>query len=151
MAHDIRFLDWQVIRYASPAIDLLLIIFTSTDKAFRDKEFDNLLDCYYESLSTTVKLLGSDPNELFTFQNLKDEIKRCGNYALMLAPSVIQVLQADSSEISNLDEIMDEVARGERQIELTGSLGGRGQLEYDRRLNEVFEDIVRLGFYRKID
>lgn len=98
-----------------------------------------------------MKLLGSDPNELFTFQNLKDEIKRCGNYALMLAPSVIQVLQADSSEITNLDEIMDEVARGERQIELTGSLGGRGQLEYDRRLNEVFEDIVRLGFYRKID
>lgn len=150
-ADDVRFLDWSVIRYVSPVIDLVLIIFTSTDKSIRDKEYDNLLKCYHESLSTTVELLGSNPNELFTLGDLTDELKRCGNYALMLAPLVLQVLQADSSEMTRLEEMYDEKAKGERQFDFITSLSEKGQTEFDRRLNEVFEDIVNLGYYRRID
>lgn len=95
-------------------------------------------------------MLGSNPNELFTFENLNNEMKRCGNYALMLAPLIILVSQADSSEISNLDEMFDKAAEGEGTVDLITSLSGKGQQEYARRLNEVFEDIVNLGYYRKI-
>lgn len=151
IADDIRFLDWPIIRNVSPAIDLVLNIFTSTDKTLRDKEYSNLLMCYFDSLSTTVELLGSNPSELFTFGNLNDEMKKYGNYALMLAPLIIQVSQAESSEISKLDEMFDKAVKGERHLELVTSLSENGQLEFDRRLNEVFEDIVNLGYYRRIN
>lgn len=144
-------MDWQVIRYVSPAIDLLYNIFTSTDKALRDREYDNILKCYYDSLSKTVKLLGSDPDELFTFENLKDDLKRCGNYALIMAPCLLQISLAESSEISNLDEMFDKAADGEATLDIITGLSENGQQEFDRRIGEVFEDVVRLGYYRQVN
>lgn len=140
VAEDIRLLDWQVIRYGSPAIDLVTNIFTSTDKSLRDEEYENLLRLYHETLSKTVKLLGSDPNELFTFENLQSEMKRCGVYALLLSPLSIQVSQADASELSDRRD----------ENGLVGGLCKKGQLEYERRLNGVFEDVTRLGYFNKI-
>lgn len=150
-AEDIRLLDWQVIRLGSPAIDLLYNLFTSTDKSLRDKEYNNLLQLYYKSLSRSVKLLGSNPDELFTFDDLQSELKRCGNYALMLAPMLIQISQASSSEITNLDDMCDKMAEGENGNGLVSGLTESGQAEYVRRLNDVVEDVVRLGYYQKLD
>lgn len=97
-----------------------------------------------------VKSLGSNPDELFTLDNLKDELKRCGNYAFLLAPMLISVSLAESSEISNLDEMCDKIADGERRHELITGLSDKAQLEYERRLNDTVEDLVKLGYYRKI-
>ncbi|XP_031621427.1 uncharacterized protein LOC116339595 [Contarinia nasturtii] len=144
-AEDIRFLDWPVIRYGSPAIDLLFYLFTSTDKTLRDKEYDNLLQLYYESLSKTVKLLGSSP-ELFTYENLQSELKRCGSFALLLAPLSIQVQQADTNEVANLNEMCDKMANGNNSDGLVNDLNEEAQLIYEQRLNDVFEDVIRLGY-----
>lgn len=89
----------------------------------------------------TVRSLGSDPDKLFTFQNLHDELKRCGNLTLILAPMLTEILLADSSELSNLDE-------GDYKDFFAG-LSGKDQ--YAHRLNEVFGDVLRLGYYRKLD
>lgn len=151
MAEDIRILDWQVIRYISPAIDLLYNIFTSTNKELRDAEYDNLLQVYHGSLSKMVKSLGSNPDDLFSMDDLKDELKRCGNYAFLLAPMLISVSMADSSDISNLDEMCDKIAEGERRQELITGLNDKAQIEYEQRLNDAIEDLVRLGYYQKIN
>lgn len=147
-ADDIRFLDFQIIFYGSPAIDIFYNIFSSTDKALRDKEYTNLIKLYHESLSKTVKLLGSDPDELFTLENLLSELKRFGVYALLMSPMLLQVSLAHSNEISNMDEMFDKVAEGESKINLVTELSSEGQSEYHRRLNEVFEDVIQLGYYQ---
>lgn len=150
VAEDIKILDWQVIRYISPAIDLLYNIFTSTDKALRVKEYDNLLETYHNSLSHMMKQLGSNPDELFTLADLKDELKICGNYAFLLAPMLISVSLADSSEISNLDEVSDKIAEGETRHELITGLNDKAQQEYEKRLNDVVDDLIALGYYQKL-
>lgn len=150
MAEDIRILDWQLIRYISPAIDLVYNIFTSTDKALRDKEYENLLRLYHESLSHTVKLLGSDPDQLFTFVNLQDELKSCGTYAFLLAPMLLQVSLADSSELSNLDEMSDRIAEGEKGHELITGLDEKAQQAFSQRLNDVFDHLFKLGYHHEI-
>lgn len=147
VAEEIRFLDWQISHYGSPAIDIVYNVFTSTDKSLRDKEYTNSIKLYYDSLSKTVKLLGSDADKLFTYDDLLGELKRCGVYALLMAPILLQISQADSSEIPNLDEMCDKVAEGDSNIALITSLSAKGQLECDRRLNEVFEDVIELGYY----
>lgn len=113
-------------------------IFTSTDKSLRDMEYENLLQLYYDSLFKTVKLLGSNPNELFTFENSQSELKRCGLYALLLSPLSIQISQADASELTNRDD----------ETGLVGGLSEIRQIEYERRLNGVFEDVTRLGYFK---
>lgn len=148
---DIRILDWQVIRYSSPATDLVYNLFSSTDKALRDKEYDNLIALYHKSLCNTVKLLGSNPDKLFTLDNLKSELKRCGNFALITVPMIMQVSQADSSEITNMDEMIDKTAENGSELHLVTGLSDERQSEFGRRLNEMVEDIVRLGYYHKID
>lgn len=129
---------------------MLYNLFTSTEKPLRDKEYDNLLDIYHKSLSKMVRSLGSDPDKLFTLENLKDELKKCGNYALIMAPMLVGVSQADSSDISNMEEILDD-ADGKDTLDLITGLSDKGQLEYERRLAEVFDDIIRLGYYRKVN
>lgn len=147
IAEDIRILDWQVVRYSSPATDLIYNIFTSTDKAFRDKEFNNLIDLYYKSLSETVKLLGSNPEKLFTLDNLKDELKRCGNFALIIAPTVLHVSQGDPNDVANKNEMIES----DDGFQLVTGLSDERQKEFGRRVNEMMEDIVQLGFYHKVE
>lgn len=136
-------------RYTSPALDIVYNIFTSTDKAFRKAEYDNLLNIYYKSLSKTVKLLGSNPDELFTFNDLQSELKAHGKFALIVAPIVIQVSHADSSELSNLDEMCDKVAAGENSQELITGLTEEAMLKCGQRIHDVIEDILTLGYYKK--
>lgn len=109
----------------------------------------NLIRLYHESLSKTVKLLGSDADKLFTYEDLQGELKRCGVYALMMAPLLLQVMQANSSEIPNIDEEFDKAANGESKIELVKGLSSGGQSEFDRRINEVYEDVIKLGYYER--
>lgn len=148
VVEDIRFLDWQITHYGSPAIDILYNLFSSTDKELRDKSYNDLIRLYYASLSKTVKLLGSDPDELFTFADLLGEMKRYGVYALLMAPMLLQVSQANSNEISDMNEMFNKVDIGESKINLVTSLSSAGQSEYERRLNEVFDDVIEMGYYQ---
>lgn len=79
-------------------------------------------------------MLGSDPEKLFTFENLKEELKRYGNFALIVTPLFILSAQIQLNE-TNTDE--------------TG-LSEINQMEYDRRINGLLEDVIELGYYRKI-
>lgn len=151
VAEDIGILDWQIIRYVSPAIDIVYNLFTSTDKAFRDKEYENLLQIYYETFSNTVKLLGSDPKKLFTFDDLQSELKEFGNYAFLLVPINTQMTQADSNDLINWDERGNNMGNEESRLEFITGLNEQAQLEYNRRLNEFFEDAVdKLGYYHEL-
>lgn len=92
---------------------------------------------YYGTLSKTVKLLGSNPDELFTFEDLNNELKTCGVYALLKGPMLLQICLAD---------LPDETG-GQG---FNGKLSDEHQQEYDRRINGVFEDVVRFGYHEKM-
>lgn len=147
VVESIRLVDYQFIQYGSPAIDLHFNIFTSTDKELRDKDYDNMLRWYYESLSKIVKALGSNLDVLFTFDDLKQELKQSGNIIPVLVPMMLEVMQFDSNDV-NLDDAFNKMAEGDHESGFR--LSEQGQHEYVRRLNELFDDIVRLGYYRNI-
>lgn len=98
-------------------------------------------------MSNIVKSLGSDPDKLCTLEYLKNELKRFGYLAPIVTPMLIQMSQSDSSEMPKSDEMSTEP--GAVGGEGTG-LSAAGQLEFDRRINELLEDIVNLGYYQKI-
>lgn len=98
-----------------------------------------------------VKLLGSNPDALFTFDNLKSEMKRCGNFALLMGPMIIEISQANPSEASKLDEMFEKLNKGEAKQELVTGLSEQGQFEFNRRINVMVENIIQLDYYRKIN
>lgn len=107
----------------------------------------NLLKLYHESLSKTIKILGSDPDKLFTFENFQDELQICGNYALLLAPIVIAV---STDAISGLDDTSNSTTneafeRNSSQMKI------QSQLKFQERINGLLEDICNLGYYQKMN
>lgn len=149
--HGISFLDWQIIRYASPATDLVYNLFTVTDKAMRDSDYDNFIKIYHESLSKTVRLLGSNPDELFSFDDLQNELKKVGVYALLMAPMLLQLQNADQSKIVDQKEMFDKIEEGDNRPELITGLNDEGQGKYEERWQDVIDDILKFGYFRKIE
>lgn len=145
---NICFVDWQIMRFCSPALDLLYNIFTSTDKAFRQKEYHNLLKHYHQTLSDTVCKLGSNPRKLFTFVDLEYQMKKFGKYAFLMCPLLIEVMMADPKNVANLDELSEEMAGGQTEkLELVGEFDEATQKKYETRIRDLIADLVDLGFY----
>lgn len=50
---DMMFVDLATFRFASPAIDLMTVLYLNTDQKTRDEFWDTLIDEYYVSMKTT--------------------------------------------------------------------------------------------------
>jgi len=68
-------LDFQLARCASPIIDLSFLIYACTLKSFRDQYFDEMLKMYHSELSNAIKLLGSDPEKLYSWDLFMKEVE----------------------------------------------------------------------------
>lgn len=50
-----KLIDYQILKYGPPSLDVVQFLFTNTRKLFRDEHFDELLDYYYEQLCDELK------------------------------------------------------------------------------------------------
>lgn len=139
------FLDWQFLRYCSPVIDLLYNICSSTDKGFRDQHFNKLLETYYASLSKTIQKLGSNPNRLFSYEQLQEQLQTFGETALLFAPMLMLVKLVKPEHIKPMGEYAASVERGE-ETDLINELDVETQAEFSRLANDLFSDLVNFGY-----
>lgn len=110
----------------------------------RAKEYESLLQIYYESVSKTMKLLGSNPNQLFTFENLETEMKRCGKFVLLLGPLVLELALAESDDVIVSNDAMSDE---NKSFAFTNGLNEKSQSMYESRLKDIVEDVIRLGYF----
>lgn len=139
------FVDWQISHYSPPVIDVLYHIFSSTDKPFRDQYYETLLKTYYKSLSDTIRKLGSDPNKMYTYDNLLMQMKKYGDYALLLAPMIILIRVAKAKDVSNLDDYAECLER-EESADILGTFDDETQNEFSRLANGLVTDLVNYGY-----
>lgn len=141
------FVDWQLTHYCPPVIDLLYNIFSSTDKPFRDQHYENLLKTYYQSLSDTIRKLGSDPNKLYTWENLQMQMVKYSDYALVMALILIPAKVAKAKDVFNLDEYAEMLDRGV-EADIFGQFDEGTQKEYSRQINGLLTDLVNYGYVK---
>lgn len=146
---DVVLLDWQLCSFRSPVVDVFHIIFSSTDKPFRDAEYRSLLEHYYEKLSDTIIKLGSDPQKLFTHENFQQQLKQFSKFIFALGPLLTQFMVVDPENIANLDEATKSIANSEEGADFITGFSEKTQEEYDQRINGLFTDLVELGYYWK--
>ncbi|XP_031631015.1 uncharacterized protein LOC116345637 [Contarinia nasturtii] len=139
--------DWQLSHYSPPVIDLLYNIFTGTDHEFRAQHYETLLKTYHTSLSDTIRKLGSDPDKLYTYDDLIMQMKKFSDYALLLAPLIISIRVAKAKDISNLDEYAEHCERNE-SVEMLGKFDDDTQAEFSRLMNGLLTDLVDYGYVK---
>ena len=82
---DIRFLDYQLNRYASPALDILYMLFTCCTPEMRQKHYDQLLHQYYDSLSQCLTKLDCNAQKLFPFEAFLEHLRRFGGFGACMS------------------------------------------------------------------
>lgn len=139
---DLCILDWQLSRLGSPALDLSYFIFSSTDKHFRDKYYDEIIREYYNTLSSFLIELGSNPEELFPYHVLKEHLQTFSVFGLFMAVQIIYLILSDNEEIPDLHNFSSE---NDALQKMSYTL--RNIDKYNSRIRGVVTDFVKLGYY----
>lgn len=137
-------IDYQLSRFTSPALDVLYFLFTSTDKGLRSEHYNNLIRIYYKNLSEHLTRLGSNPDKIFTFNNLLGQLKKFGKFGICMPAMVLPMTSAESKDIPDLDKIADDMKDGK---EFEGFDQNQNNTIYKTRMSDVIRDIIRLGYY----
>lgn len=141
-------LDWQICRIASPALDISYFFCSSTDKAMRDRHFDELINVYYQNLANVVRHCGSDVERLMPLAEFQNQLKTYGRYGLVMAPLLLQVIVSDPSSVVDMDEAALELSKPEaerKKLEFT-KFSEESLAVYRQRLGDVIDDAKKFGW-----
>ncbi|KAJ6638157.1 hypothetical protein Bhyg_10890 [Pseudolycoriella hygida] len=141
----IRFLDWQIARYASPACDISHYLFCCTTKKLRDQHYESLLKIYYKSFSDLLNRLGSDAEKLFSFEALLNEMKKNGRYGILIAMVLLPLITSVADDIPDLDEVSEKIRRGDK-LDAKLFIFEKTEDVYNTKMRDIILDMDRLGY-----
>ncbi|KAL3277102.1 hypothetical protein HHI36_012460 [Cryptolaemus montrouzieri] len=127
------FVDYQLSMLESPVKDLSYFIYSACDESTLDKvEF--FLQTYHESLTSSLKTLGSTRDDIFTYDQLKEHWKKYSSYGLIDSAFIVKI------EISSSDEAPDLIRITEQETDLSNIFNFKlkDYEEYKRRMIAVF-------------
>lgn len=137
-------MDWQYTRYGTPVLDLFYLLFTSTDADLRREHYQALLELYHSSLSETIRKLGSDPEKLFSWNDLQTQLKKFGKFNYMCAPSISALLLFDARDINSMTEeditsvtSIDSLFKPDQQMEK----------KYIKLVSDVLDDLIEFDYH----
>lgn len=78
------------------------------------------------------------------------QLHKFGNYPFLISPFIIQLSLADSKEIGNMDEISEDMVKGNHKSLFNG-YGEDSMLKFKKRIVGVIHDLIQLDYYTKID
>jgi hypothetical protein len=102
----IKFLDFQISHYNTPALDLNYFIFTSAKSRFTN--VDQLLEIYYETFMETIKKMNYKLKKPFTLQILKEEFREKLFYGLLTILCIFPITMADPADAPKLDDMLGD-------------------------------------------
>ncbi|KAL6263306.1 hypothetical protein P5V15_006104 [Pogonomyrmex californicus] len=101
-------LDFQIARCASPILDLSFLIYSCTLKSFRDQHFDDVLKIYHSELSDTIKLLGSDPEKIYPWDQFMKEVQEQFGFGVFAALEAIPLTLIDVPESFSIETVVED-------------------------------------------
>lgn len=136
-------LDWQILRYVSPALDIVHFLFVCTDSDLRAKHFDDLLKIYHNSLTELLNSLGGDAEKQFPFEALLGHMKKFGKFGVFMSFVMIPLIMTKKENLPDLDAFTKETKDSPRSFLQQFSKADAG---YKQRMNEILTDAIRFGF-----
>lgn len=141
---DALIIDFQTVLYCPPTMDLSSVIYMNTDKKFRDKHVDEILEFYYKVLSEEVEdKIGIDFATILSVDEFMESYDESLLFGLTQAAIVIPITAmkvkereryfCDSESIHRINN----VSRTKEVIDVANQ-----DAEYYTRLMDLFEDIL---------
>ncbi|XP_067009855.2 uncharacterized protein [Anabrus simplex] len=103
---DLRFIDFQMPHFTSPAIDLHYFMYSSPEPEVRACHYDTLLLEYHKHLSDTLDLLGTARKAL-TFDQLRTDLNKRMFYAFFAACSCLPNILSDPDQGFDLESSLE--------------------------------------------
>lgn len=97
------FIDFQVIRLASPVLDLAYYFYCCTTKE-TIKSYKHYINLYYQSFCDFLNQFGCDGKKLFPFEKLLEHWKLYSKFGLIVALLIIKIMISDKEEVPDLTE-----------------------------------------------
>eukprot|EP00095_Tigriopus_kingsejongensis_P002246 maker-scaffold133_size323035-snap-gene-2.28 protein:Tk02246 transcript:maker-scaffold133_size323035-snap-gene-2.28-mRNA-1 annotation:"GJ18730" len=146
-------LDLAIIRWVSPATDLVYFMFLSTTPEFRKQHTQEMLEFYQGKLSEYLKHLGEN-GSLYSIDQVTTDYEKCkfigGLMALMILPYVL----ADTKNAIGADEVKGDFTKEDDMKKIMEEVGSRikGILESEPhiadRIKGAFLEVAETGVFK---
>ncbi|XP_063547537.1 uncharacterized protein LOC134754976 [Cydia strobilella] len=93
------FLDFQALRNASPATDVLHFLFLCTNSNFRSQHLENLLDAYYESFQAFSNLFNVDASLIYPQEDFYRDIRESLPFGFLIAFIELRIVTCTAEDI----------------------------------------------------
>ncbi|GJQ82624.1 hypothetical protein Trydic_g19645 [Trypoxylus dichotomus] len=140
---DVMIVDWQMLRPASPAVDVSHFLYTIASQESLNR-LDSHLETYYAELSEQIKTLGSDPESLYPKEVFEKEWKQFCMYGFAMAFALIKYMLIKEDEIPNLETFEFEDTKSTKKLTLFPKFDN--EEEYLRRLRILARFMVDRGY-----
>lgn len=109
---DVKLIDFQLLRYCPPTLDLLFFLIQNTTKEVLDRHFNSLVDEYYKTLSESLQKHDIDINEIYPRETFDECLLHMKAEAIIQAffyspfqsldPKVRERITSDDDEIEKM-------------------------------------------------
>lgn len=96
---------------------------------------------YHTALRDTVQKLGSDPEKIFQFSDLLDELKAYGKYPLLMGVVLLPFVYSEPGDIENMEYYSECFTNG-KIIPLHHTRG----TAYVKAVTDIVDDAISSGF-----
>lgn len=103
-------IDFQLARFASPALDISFFIYSCTTQELRENHYDELLKAYHNSLGEQLQVVGLDVENVFPYSALLEEMQQRASFGVAMGIESIPFSVMDDEETGDLDAIQGEEA-----------------------------------------
>lgn len=147
---DARLVDFQLARYAAPALDLTTLLCTTTNKQFRDINFESIIQIYYSSLQKELLTHKIDVEKIITPNEFMESCKKymlAGLIEGCLYCHVTLLPDHMTSHLLSSSDDFDNFIKSSR-IEIC-LLAFETNLNYRERMSDLLCNLIDFYIYHK--
>lgn len=144
----IKMIDFQEIRYATPAIDLCFFMYMNLRPYHQPEVWDSLLELYHETLITSIiSILKCDKDDPrlapYSFEKFENHFKKVAFYGVMIGIHFIPWMACPEDECKEMSRLFETDIRSEALRHLAQVCGGA---DVDERVTSIALHAFEKGY-----
>ncbi|XP_045598758.1 uncharacterized protein [Procambarus clarkii] len=142
---EVMLVDLQIMRRASPAVDLNYFLYSSFNGPDRTPNLETYLKIYHTSFSSVLEAGGAAVP--YTLEELREEFRRRMLFGCITGMFLIPIVLSEAEDVPDLDAMtdgnMEEFAKERQEVVLKMSMRDDGLLKH--RFLDMFDDMLEAG------